>query len=158
MFYLGLWCNIGIYITIGSSFNLYVIITCLGSVSLVAGKMKGIAFIKDPDGYWTEIFDLKTIGKVTETAAWNHVSHYSFYCCCWFILICLPSSLDWQRNQIFTVTVQDAKLCSYILTDSHLYLDIRSGKDIFIVSKQVPVQACITSDLFWLVKTRVCAG
>ncbi|KAI9396985.1 hypothetical protein POPTR_004G214966v4 [Populus trichocarpa] len=33
------------------------------------GKMKGIAFIKDPDGYWTEIFDLKTIGKVTETAA-----------------------------------------------------------------------------------------
>ncbi|KAI5592921.1 hypothetical protein BDE02_04G184000 [Populus trichocarpa] len=47
------------------------------------GKMKGIAFIKDPDGYWTEIFDLKTIGK-----------------------------------------------------------------DIFIVSMQVPVQACITSDLF----------
>jgi lactoylglutathione lyase len=38
-------------------------------VSLVAGKMKGIAFIKDPDGYWTEIFDLKTIRKVTETAA-----------------------------------------------------------------------------------------
>ncbi|KAG6778287.1 hypothetical protein POTOM_018143 [Populus tomentosa] len=38
------------------------------SVSLVAGKMKGIAFIKDPDGYWIEIFDLKTIGKVTETA------------------------------------------------------------------------------------------
>ncbi|KAG6779951.1 hypothetical protein POTOM_016355 [Populus tomentosa] len=33
------------------------------SVSLVAGKMKGIAFIKDPDGYW------KTIGKITETAA-----------------------------------------------------------------------------------------
>lgn len=33
------------------------------------GKMKGIAFIKDPDGYWTEIFDLKTTGKVTETAA-----------------------------------------------------------------------------------------
>ncbi|XP_050368536.1 lactoylglutathione lyase [Argentina anserina] len=29
------------------------------------GKMKGIAFIKDPDGYWIEIFDLKTIGKVT---------------------------------------------------------------------------------------------
>ncbi|KAF4371505.1 hypothetical protein G4B88_008220 [Cannabis sativa] len=33
------------------------------------GKMKGIAFIKDPDGYWIEIFDLKTIGKVTENAA-----------------------------------------------------------------------------------------
>lgn len=31
--------------------------------------MKGIAFIKDPDGYWIEIFDLKTIGKVTEAAA-----------------------------------------------------------------------------------------
>ncbi|KAL2906213.1 Lactoylglutathione lyase [Bienertia sinuspersici] len=28
------------------------------------GKMKGIAFIKDPDGYWIEIFDLNTIGKV----------------------------------------------------------------------------------------------
>ncbi|XP_027346222.1 lactoylglutathione lyase isoform X1 [Abrus precatorius] len=33
------------------------------------GKMKGIAFIKDPDGYWIEIFDRKTIGNVTETAA-----------------------------------------------------------------------------------------
>ncbi|KAM6547029.1 hypothetical protein CsatB_027765 [Cannabis sativa] len=32
-------------------------------------KMKGIAFIKDPHGYWIEIFDLKTIGKVTENAA-----------------------------------------------------------------------------------------
>ncbi|KAJ6937680.1 hypothetical protein NC652_012093 [Populus alba x Populus x berolinensis] len=30
---------------------------------LFNGKMKGIAFIKDPDGYW------KTIGKITETAA-----------------------------------------------------------------------------------------
>ncbi|KAM7279060.1 hypothetical protein ACFE04_006194 [Oxalis oulophora] len=28
------------------------------------GKMKGIAFIKDPDGYWIEIFDLKSIGKI----------------------------------------------------------------------------------------------
>ncbi|XVF05740.1 hypothetical protein REPUB_Repub05bG0198200 [Reevesia pubescens] len=28
------------------------------------GKMKGIAFIKDPDGYWIEIFDLNTIGEV----------------------------------------------------------------------------------------------
>lgn len=27
--------------------------------------MKGIAFIKDPDGYWIEIFDTKTIGKIT---------------------------------------------------------------------------------------------
>ncbi|EEF38640.1 lactoylglutathione lyase, putative [Ricinus communis] len=33
------------------------------------GKMKGIAFIKDPDGYWIEIFDLKTIGKTTGSAA-----------------------------------------------------------------------------------------
>jgi hypothetical protein len=34
-----------------------------------AGKMKGIAFIKDPDGYWIEIFDRKTIGNVTGGAA-----------------------------------------------------------------------------------------
>ncbi|KAF2300660.1 hypothetical protein GH714_015006 [Hevea brasiliensis] len=33
------------------------------------GKMKDIAFIKDPDGYWIEIFDLKTIGKTTSSAA-----------------------------------------------------------------------------------------
>ncbi|KAH7837401.1 hypothetical protein Vadar_013443 [Vaccinium darrowii] len=33
------------------------------------GKMKGIAFIKDPDGYWIEIFDLKTIGGTTGAAA-----------------------------------------------------------------------------------------
>ena len=31
--------------------------------------MKGIAFIKDPDGYWIEIFDQKTIGTVTQSAA-----------------------------------------------------------------------------------------
>ncbi|KAB5561737.1 hypothetical protein DKX38_006694 [Salix brachista] len=30
-------------------------VTCLRSVSLVAGKMKGVAFIKDLDGYWIEI-------------------------------------------------------------------------------------------------------
>lgn len=28
------------------------------------GKMKGLAFIKDPDGYWIEIFDLKMIRSV----------------------------------------------------------------------------------------------
>ncbi|CAL5424161.1 unnamed protein product [Camellia sinensis] len=33
------------------------------------GKIKGIAFIKDPDGYWIEIFDLKTIGSMTSGAA-----------------------------------------------------------------------------------------
>ncbi|KAF6166927.1 hypothetical protein GIB67_037440 [Kingdonia uniflora] len=33
------------------------------------GKMQGIAFIKDPDGYWIEIFDLKAIGSVTSGAA-----------------------------------------------------------------------------------------
>ncbi|KAL5763962.1 hypothetical protein ACOSQ2_016556 [Xanthoceras sorbifolium] len=33
------------------------------------GKMKNIAFIKDPDGYWIEIFDLKTIGKTAGSAA-----------------------------------------------------------------------------------------
>lgn len=31
--------------------------------------MKGIAFIKDPDGYWIEIFDLKNIGNTVGTAA-----------------------------------------------------------------------------------------
>lgn len=30
--------------------------------------MKGIAFIKDPDGYWIELFDRKSIGAVTQTA------------------------------------------------------------------------------------------
>lgn len=35
----------------------------------IVGKMKGIAFIKDPDGYWIEIFDLKLIGNVTTNAA-----------------------------------------------------------------------------------------
>ncbi|KAG2267643.1 hypothetical protein Bca52824_062198 [Brassica carinata] len=33
------------------------------------GKMKNIAFIKDPDGYWIEIFDLKTIGTTAGNAA-----------------------------------------------------------------------------------------
>ncbi|THU54977.1 hypothetical protein C4D60_Mb11t01730 [Musa balbisiana] len=33
------------------------------------GKIKGIAFIKDPDGYWIEIFDLNRIGNVTTDAA-----------------------------------------------------------------------------------------
>ncbi|WOL09854.1 lactoylglutathione lyase [Canna indica] len=32
------------------------------------GKLKGIAFIKDPDGYWIEIFDLKRIGGVAAAA------------------------------------------------------------------------------------------
>ncbi|KAG2305404.1 hypothetical protein Bca52824_034055 [Brassica carinata] len=31
--------------------------------------MKNIAFIKDPDGYWIEIFDLKTIGTTAGNAA-----------------------------------------------------------------------------------------
>ncbi|KAE9616704.1 putative lactoylglutathione lyase [Lupinus albus] len=30
------------------------------------GKMKGLAFIKDPDGYWIEIFDLKAMRKITQ--------------------------------------------------------------------------------------------
>ncbi|XVE59034.1 hypothetical protein DITRI_Ditri05aG0012500 [Diplodiscus trichospermus] len=33
------------------------------------GKMKGFAFIKDPDGYWIEIFDLKTIGEILRSCA-----------------------------------------------------------------------------------------
>lgn len=41
---------------------------------MILGKIKGIAFIKDPDGYWIEIFDLKTIGKATNIAAWDDVA------------------------------------------------------------------------------------
>ncbi|KAK2643438.1 hypothetical protein Ddye_025201 [Dipteronia dyeriana] len=33
------------------------------------GKMKDLAFIKDPDGYWIEIFDLKNVGKTVGIAA-----------------------------------------------------------------------------------------
>eukprot|EP01018_Ginkgo_biloba_P033637 Gb_39907 [translate_table: standard] len=33
------------------------------------GKMKGLAFVKDPDGYWIEIFDLKRIGQITAGAS-----------------------------------------------------------------------------------------
>lgn len=36
---------------------------------LTVGKIKDIAFIKDPDGYWIEIFDTKTIAKTTAKAA-----------------------------------------------------------------------------------------
>lgn len=28
------------------------------------GKMKGIAFIKDPDGYWIEILNAEATGKL----------------------------------------------------------------------------------------------
>ncbi|XP_014251834.1 lactoylglutathione lyase [Cimex lectularius] len=30
------------------------------------GKMKGLAFIKDPDGYWIEIFNSKNIAKLVD--------------------------------------------------------------------------------------------
>ncbi|XP_009600703.1 lactoylglutathione lyase [Nicotiana tabacum] len=33
------------------------------------GKMKGIAFIKDPDGYWIEIFDTKNIKEAAGAAS-----------------------------------------------------------------------------------------
>ncbi|CAN4119397.1 unnamed protein product [Withania somnifera] len=33
------------------------------------GKMKGIAFIKDPDGYWIEIFDTKLIKEAAGPAS-----------------------------------------------------------------------------------------
>lgn len=29
------------------------------------GKMKGIAFIKDPDGYWIEIFNASKVADMT---------------------------------------------------------------------------------------------
>eukprot|EP00252_Welwitschia_mirabilis_P011445 TRINITY_DN256_c0_g1_i2.p1 TRINITY_DN256_c0_g1~~TRINITY_DN256_c0_g1_i2.p1 ORF type:complete len:184 (+),score=25.12 TRINITY_DN256_c0_g1_i2:218-769(+) len=33
------------------------------------GKMKGLAFIKDPDGYWIEIFDLGRMREIARMAA-----------------------------------------------------------------------------------------
>ncbi|KAL3652992.1 hypothetical protein CASFOL_002673 [Castilleja foliolosa] len=33
------------------------------------GKIKDIAFVKDPDGYWIEIFDAVTIAKTTANAS-----------------------------------------------------------------------------------------
>lgn len=45
------------------------VVACIKCMMILAGKMKGIAFIKDPDGYWIEIFDLKTIGSTTSVAA-----------------------------------------------------------------------------------------
>lgn len=30
------------------------------------GKMKGIAFIKDPDGYWIEIFNNKVVADLVK--------------------------------------------------------------------------------------------
>lgn len=38
------------------------------------GIMKGIAFIRDPDGCLIEIFDLENIRRVTSTAAWGSVT------------------------------------------------------------------------------------
>jgi hypothetical protein len=31
----------------------------------ISGKMKGIAFIKDPDGYWIEIFSAENMVPLT---------------------------------------------------------------------------------------------
>lgn len=31
---------------------------------ITAGRMKGLAFIKDPDGYWIEIFDADSMSKL----------------------------------------------------------------------------------------------
>ncbi|CAN4120361.1 unnamed protein product [Withania somnifera] len=33
------------------------------------GKMKGVAFIKDPDGYWIEIFDIRHIKEAAGSAS-----------------------------------------------------------------------------------------
>lgn len=32
------------------------------------GKMKGIAFVKDPDGYWIEIFNNKVVASLVNKA------------------------------------------------------------------------------------------
>ena len=54
MYYYILYREQGFHLLFGESF---------------AGKMKGLAFIMDPDGYWIEIFDLTTIRDVCAGAA-----------------------------------------------------------------------------------------
>jgi len=39
------------------------------SLTIVIGKMKGIAFVQDPDGYWIEILNGETLVKVTKEFA-----------------------------------------------------------------------------------------
>ena len=36
------------------------------SLIILLGKMKGIAFVKDPDGYWIEILNGENLVKVTK--------------------------------------------------------------------------------------------
>lgn len=46
--------------------GLYGIMWSLNVFSLyISGKMKGIAFIKDPDGYWIEIFSAENMVPLT---------------------------------------------------------------------------------------------
>lgn len=63
---------------------------------LFAGKMKGIAFIKDPDDYWIEIFDLQTIGKITLGAAWGYGTLSSGY-----FLVFLLLSIGYKFLEFF---------------------------------------------------------
>lgn len=50
-----------------SMLNTSYLIMCLVSVCLFfVGKMKGIAFIKDPDGYWIEILSPVGMRKLLE--------------------------------------------------------------------------------------------
>ena len=39
------------------------------SLTILIGKMKGIAFVQDPDGYWIEILNGETLVKVTKEFA-----------------------------------------------------------------------------------------
>lgn len=58
--------DVGIYILLILMFFLFVRFEKLG-VEFVKkpqdGKMKGLAFIKDPDGYWIEIFNAGTVAS-----------------------------------------------------------------------------------------------
>lgn len=68
----------------------------LNFLMLFAGKMKGIAFIKDPDDYWIEIFDLQTIGKTTLSAAWGYGTLSSGY-----FLVFLLLSIGYKFLEFF---------------------------------------------------------
>ena len=43
--------------------------TTVFSLTILIGKMKGIAFVQDPDGYWIEILNGETLVKVTKEFA-----------------------------------------------------------------------------------------
>jgi lactoylglutathione lyase len=45
----------------GNHLKLRFNIRAVQMTALIAGKMKGLAFIQDPDGYWIEIFKANSV-------------------------------------------------------------------------------------------------